>query len=171
MTADAVTLAPVFDPVTKQCSGWLVQHNWRNIGRTEGVDCKILWQRYRADTDFPLNKLPFSFHEFSSKTRFTWPPDSKQTIPIGPQNPIPLSHLVDVFEKRKRLFCWSGVAYDDIFDSEGPDGFRHHAWVCIEVLVFADPRSVSIHNKTQCVSTQWVDEFILADEHKPKHAV
>ena len=64
---------------------------------------------------------------------------------LGPKAPIgtgkiltTLNELVDVFEKRKRLFVYSRVEYDDVFEGTP----RHHTEVCAEMLVVADPRTI-----------------------------
>jgi hypothetical protein len=52
-----------------------------------------------------------------------------------PKSDVSLEQLIDVFEKRKRLFVYSRAEYDDVFEGSP----RHHTDVCVEVLVTDDP--------------------------------
>lgn len=78
--------------------------------------------------------------EISAK--ITIPLKNKPKLFIGPSNPcylkefiINLQDAMDVFERKKRLFVWIVVEYNDMFNGTP----LHHTNYCAEIILTSDP--------------------------------
>lgn len=78
----------------------------------------------------------FDFPDLSS-------PSVRPKIVLGPKTTtwsggceIPIAVLIDASEKRKRVYLWGWVEYNDVFDTQP----RHRTEFCVEIVVAGDPK-------------------------------
>lgn len=158
-----------FDQKTGMFMGLHIRHKWQNIGRTEGVNCKMIWMNKILKSGQSVGDLGLGFNnkeELSSHT-FKWPPQNIQNVPIRIQDQISLEQIVQIFETDARMICWAGVYYDDIFESGSKEIYLHHDWVCLEFRVISDPKLLEPHERIE-FELPWFDEFELPENQKPR---
>jgi hypothetical protein len=107
---------------------------WENTGTTptRHLHMHTNWKPF--DSEMPAD---FDFPDLSN------PPTIRPKIVIGPKSTtfsgeceIPIAVLVEASEKKKRVYLWGWVEYNDVFDATT----RHRTECCIEIVVAGDPK-------------------------------
>jgi hypothetical protein len=107
---------------------------WENTGTTptRHLHMSTNWKPF--DTGMPDD---FDFPDLSA------PPFIRPKIVIGPKATtwsggceIPIAVLIEASEKKKHIYLWGWVEYNDVFDATT----RHRTECCIEIVVAGDPR-------------------------------
>jgi len=113
---------------------WTFYIIWKNTGTTPTRHLHMHTNWMSFDTEMPGD---FDFPDLSL------PPPIRPKIVIGPDATtwsgecvIPIAVLIEASEKKKHIYLWGWVEYNDVFDAST----RHRTECCVEIVVVGDPR-------------------------------